>query len=101
MRRCMTLATDMNRSCIVRYEGGDIVVSIIHPELGAANVTVPCESENAEAFEFTANVSYMAEALAAITSETVAMEWREPGAAIVFRPTDGSDYLNLVMPMRK
>ncbi len=97
--------------------GGEVAVSLAG-DAGAATEVLPADVPEGKAFEINFNPHYLAEAVASISDETVALRFNAPLKPAVLRPAadieaageSGDDaglpngnpegHLNLIMPMR-
>lgn len=98
--------------------GGEVVISLT-ADTGAANEVLSADVPEGKSFEINFNPHYLAEAVASVPDETVALRFNEPLKPAVLRPAaqlaaeaddDGSagadpegpkdGYLHLIMPMR-
>ena len=75
-----------------------LTITASTPDFGEAREALAIECS--QAIEIGFNARYLAEGLAAINDDTVAMEFKEPLSAAVLRPAEGNDYICLIMPMR-
>ncbi|MFH1114906.1 MAG: DNA polymerase III subunit beta [Pseudomonadota bacterium] len=100
LRRVAILTSDRNKGVNVNVSPGKMELTATHPDLGTARDVIDVEYSGEEFF-LIVNASYFIEAIGAIDTESVSIEFHEEGAPVILRPIPSKDYFNLVMPMRK
>jgi DNA polymerase-3 subunit beta len=99
LRRTSVLASERSKLLHIDAQPGMIEFSLRHPDLGEAKDVVSAEYDG-EQVKLSVNVFYLLEALTAIDTETVRLEFNPEGKPIVLRPEPTDCYFNLVMPMK-
>lgn len=100
VRRVAVLTSDRNKGITIQVLPGNMEVTAVHPDLGTAKDILNVQYDGEE-FSMIVNASYLQEAVAAIDTDVVSMEFHKEGSPIVLRPDGIDTYFNLVMPMRK
>jgi len=100
LRRVAILTSDRNKGVNLKMSPGKMELTATHPDLGTARDVIDVEYTGDE-FIVIVNAAYLIEAIGAIDTETVGIEFHEEGAPVILRPIPSKDYFNLVMPMRK
>jgi DNA polymerase-3 subunit beta len=100
LRRVAILTSDRNKGVNMTVSPGKIELTATHPDLGTARDVIDVDYSGDE-FVVIVNAAYLMEAIGAIDTETIAIEFHEEGAPVILRPIPSKDYFNLVMPMRK
>lgn len=100
LRRVAVLTSDRNKGINITVSPGKMELTATHPDLGTARDIIDVDYTGDE-FVVIVNAAYLIEAIGAIDTETVAIEFHEEGAPVILRPVPSGDYFNLVMPMRK
>ncbi len=100
LRRVAILTSDRNKGVNVKVGPGKMELTTTHPDLGTARDVIDVEYSGEE-FLLIVNAAYLIEAIGAIDTESVSIEFHEDGAPVILRPIPSKDYFNLVMPMRK
>ncbi len=77
----------------------DNIVFSCTSSVGRATENFPITLEGEE-FEIGLNSRYLIEALKATESDTVKIEFGGPSAGVLIKPTEGEDFLYMIMPMR-
>lgn len=99
-KRVAILTSERNKGLNVTVSENQIELTATHPDLGTARDVLDVEYSGEE-FTIIINAAYLMEALNAVDSEAITLEYHREGAPIVVRPDPAKDYFNLVMPMRK
>jgi DNA polymerase-3 subunit beta len=100
VRRVAVLTSDRNKGITIQVVPGNMEVTAVHPDLGTAKDALNVQYEGEE-FSIIVNASYLQEAVAAIDTDLVSLEFHKEGSPIILRPEEVDTYFNLVMPMRK
>ena len=100
VKRVAVLTSERNKGVGVQVAPGNMEITATHPDLGTAKDAVAVQYEGEE-FSVILNASYLQEALAAIDTDTVMLEFHKEGSPVILRPDGTDSYFNLVMPMRK
>lgn len=82
--------------CIV---GEENIIFSCSSSVGRATENFPISLEGEE-FEIGLNSRYLLEALKAAESDNVKIEFNGETSGVLIKPTDGNDFLYLIMPMR-
>lgn len=100
LRRASIFTTDRIRgiSVIVSEEG--MVLKAEHAELGRFEEKIDAEYEG-EPFDAIFNVYYFIEALNAIETQGVTIDYYRETGPIILRPQPEANYFNLIMPMKR
>jgi DNA polymerase-3 subunit beta len=100
LRRVAVLTSDRNKGIEIEGQANRLEFKSTHPDLGMARDVMDVEYQGQD-FNILINVAYMLEAIHAIDTDSILLEYLQPGKPIIFRPNDDTDYFNLVMPMSK
>lgn len=100
IRRVAILTSDRNKGVDVNLSPGIMEIVAVHPDLGTAKDVLEVDYRG-ENFSLLINVSYFMEALSAVDTEQVRLEFQEEGSPVIVRPEPLKEYFNLVMPMRR
>ncbi len=100
LRRVAILTSDRNKGVNMTVSPGKMELTATHPDLGTARDVIDVDYSG-EDFTVIVNAAYLIEAIGAIDTDTVALEFHEEGAPVILRPIPSKDYFNLVMPMRR
>jgi DNA polymerase-3 subunit beta len=100
LRRAAIFTTDRSRGITVVVSEEGMVLNAEHPEFGRFEEKIEAEYEG-EPFDVIVNVYYFMEALHAIESEGVTIEYYREGGPLILRPQPEANYFNLVMPMKR
>jgi len=98
VRRVSLFSNPKTLSVRMKLTETSLVVSARTPDFGEAReeLAVTCS----EPIEIGFNAQFLRDALSAIESEAVRMEFKEPVSAAVIKPGEQDNYLCLLMPMR-
>jgi DNA polymerase-3 subunit beta len=99
-RRVAVLTSERNKGITLAVSPGRIDFTASHPELGSVEDVMDIDYDGPQ-FEAIVNVSYLIDALSALDSEEITIEYTKEGNPIVIRPKPEDSYFNMVMPMRK
>lgn len=102
IERASLIARD-SRNNIVKLEtleNNVIEISSSSQELGNVNETVPINSISGEGISISFNAKYVLEALAAIESEEVLIEFTGPLSPFMLKSVNQENMLHLVLPIR-
>lgn len=92
--------TDSKSKRIMMYVSeGSIVLSTSDTDLGMAREEIPCDYKG-EPVNFALNIDYLDDALNALQSDRVKMDFSEPLKPIVMRPVGSDTTLHVIMPMQ-
>lgn len=100
IRRVAVFTSDRNKGVTVQVVPGKMEITAQHPDLGTARDVVDVQYEGAE-FSVIVNASYLQEAVNAVDTEIMYLEFQKEGSPVILRPEGTDTYFNLVMPMRK
>ena len=103
IKRVSLVANERTRAVRFDFAAGKLTVSSTSAELGDARETVPIEYTGAP-FHVGLNASYVADFLAAVDTDVVALDLKDENSQCIARPLGGEDlayeYVYIVMPMR-
>jgi DNA polymerase-3 subunit beta len=101
VKRVALLSNERSRAVKFQIEKGKVDVSSSSPELGEARETLPVDYSGA-AMQICFNAQYVLDFLAAVTTDTVALELKDEVSQAVMMPVgaDGYEYTYVIMPMR-
>ena len=99
LKRSEMMAPEKTATVKLELAKGSLVLTADNPDLGIAREEIDVEVTG-EPLIAGFNASYLIEALAAMTTAQVAMEFQGELEPCVLRPVDGPDFLGVVMPMR-
>ena len=99
LKRSEMMAPEKTATVKLELARGSLVLTADNPDLGIAREEIDIEFTG-EALAAGFNASYLIEALAAMTTAKVALEFQGELDPCVLRPVDGPDFLGVVMPMR-
>jgi DNA polymerase-3 subunit beta len=100
VRRVSLLTADRTRRFGLVLEEGQLELSAQNPDLGEVREVLPIDYAGGR-FETGFNARYTQEALSAMVSKEVAVEFLDEGSAVQLRPADDLDHVCLIMPMRQ
>jgi DNA polymerase-3 subunit beta len=101
VRRARIVARDAaaaNR-VVLRTSGESLVITAEAGEVGRAYEEIEILREGDD-IEIAFNAAYLLDVLGVLTSESVQLEMNEPLSPSVLRPSEGADYLMVIMPMQ-
>ncbi|MFA6957668.1 MAG: DNA polymerase III subunit beta [Thermoanaerobaculia bacterium] len=103
IKRVSLVANERTRAVRFDFAAGKLTVSSTSAELGDARETVPIEYTGAP-FHVGLNASYVADFLAAVDTDSVALDLKDENSQCIARPLGGEtlayEYVYIVMPMR-
>jgi DNA polymerase-3 subunit beta len=101
VKRVALLSNERSRAVKFQTDKGKVDVTSSSPEFGEAHETLPVEYTG-PAMQICFNAQYVLDFLAAVTSDTVALELKDEVSQAVMAPVgaDGYDYTYVIMPMR-
>lgn len=101
VKRVALLSNERSRSVKFQIDTGRVDVTSSSPELGEAHETLPVEYTGT-AMQICFNAQYVLDFLAAVSTDTVALELKDEVSQAVMSPVgaDGYDYTYVIMPMR-
>jgi DNA polymerase-3 subunit beta len=99
LRRAAIFTTDKNRGVGMAVSDEGLELNVEHPEFGRFEEKLEANYEG-EHFTVIVNVNFFMEALHAIDSEEVGIEYYRDAGPLIFRPLPEANYFNLVMPMK-
>jgi DNA polymerase-3 subunit beta len=100
VRRIALLTHERSRGLQMLLKPGELILQTTNPDLGEAREALPVDFSG-EAFETGFNARYLQDALAAMSSKEVALEFASPLTPAQLRPADDPDQIAIVMPMRQ
>ncbi len=100
LRRASIFTTDRSRGINVLVSDEGMVLKVEHPEFGRFEEKLESVYEG-EPFDVIINVYYFMEALNAIESPELRIEYYKESGPIILRPQPEENYFNLVMPMKR
>jgi len=101
VRRVALLSNERSRSVKFQVDKGKVDVTSSSPELGEAHETLPVDYSGA-AMQICFNAQYVLDFLAAVSTDTVALDLKDEVSQAVMSPigAEGYDYTYVIMPMR-
>ena len=100
VRRVALMTHDRSRALHLVLESGELELSTTNPDLGEAREVLPVDYRG-DRFETGFNARYMQDALTAMVSKEVSLEFVDELTPALLRPADDPDQLAIVMPMRQ
>jgi DNA polymerase-3 subunit beta len=100
VRRIALLTHERSRGLQLALDSGELELSTTNPDLGEAREVLPVDYRG-DRFETGFNARYMQDALAAMASKEVSLEFVDELTPALMRPADDPDQLAIVMPMRQ
>ena len=100
VRRIALLTHERSRGLQLVLEGGELELSTANPDLGEAREALPVDYRG-DRFETGFNARYLQDALSAMVSKEVSLEFQDELSPALLRPADDPDQLAVVMPMRQ
>lgn len=97
--RVATISSERGRAVRLAFGDGALTLSVQNPDAGSATEEIEADYDG-PAIDIGFNSKYLAEVLAVIGGDTVAVEMENSGAPTLFRPTADKTYLVVVMPLR-
>lgn len=97
-----SLLTRDGKNNVVKLEGADETLHITanSPEVGKVTENVPLNEFSGEPFKISFNAKYMIDALRALDSEHIRIQFTGPMAPFIIQPTDYDAILYLILPVR-
>jgi DNA polymerase-3 subunit beta len=99
VRRVKLLARDATTPVRIALRATGIELTVITTDWGTATEDVDAKYEGAE-MTVAFNPNYLIEGVEAVTGDDVALDTLDALKPATLRPTDGDDYLYLLMPVR-
>ncbi len=101
VRRVALLSNERSRSVKFQVDKGKVDVTSSSPELGEAHETLPVEYGGAP-MQICFNAQYVLDFLAAVSTDTVALDLKDEVSQAVMSPVgaEGYEYTYVIMPMR-
>ncbi len=102
VRRMAVVASDQTHRIRLRFEDGEMKLSVLTPDLGEGLDQIEVHYDG-EPLEIGFNASYLLEVLRYMPSDEVKITMKAPERAATIEPVtedDSEDYLCLVMPLR-
>lgn len=101
VRRVALLSNERSRAVRFELQSGRVEISSNSPELGEAREQLAVEYDGGD-LQICFNAQYVVDFLAAVETDTVALELKDEVSQAVMRPVnaDGYDYTYVIMPMR-
>ena len=99
LRSVEVMAPEKTATVRVQLESGNLKLTADNPDAGVAHQELPVEYEG-EPLVAGFNAHYLLDALDAMDTESVQLEFQGELDPCVLRPVDGPDFLAVVMPMR-
>jgi len=99
IRRVSLLSDEKSHSVRLRFCNNQLYLNSQDSEIGDAKETLQVEYSG-EDFIVGFNASYMLDALSAIDTEQVYLELNDPLGPCLFKPSEGEDYVCVIMPMK-
>lgn len=100
VRRVGLLTSDHQRGIILDVVPGLLRLTASHPDLGRAEEELAVTYEG-EPFTMQINYLYLLDALDAIDTETLSVEFFAENKPVVFKPVPAGNHFNIVMPIRR
>ncbi len=100
VRRVALMTHERSRALQLVLDSGELELSTTNPDLGEAREVLPVDYRG-DRFETGFNARYMQDALTAMGSKEVSMEFVDELTPALLRPADDPDQLAIVMPMRQ
>lgn len=99
LKRAEVMAPEKTATVRLELEEGNLKITADNPDLGVAHQELPVEYAG-EGLTAGFNARYLIDALEAVDTEKVGLEFQGELDPCVMRPVDGPDFLAVVMPMR-
>jgi len=101
VRRVALLSNERSRAVKFQIEKGKVDVTSSSPEFGEARETLPVDYAGG-AMQICFNAQYVLDFLAAVSTDTVALELKDEVSQAIMTPVgaDGYEYTYVIMPMR-
>ena len=101
LKRVALLASERSQAVKFKIDGQAVEISSNSPEVGEASEALSVEYEGAET-EICFNAQYVLDFLAAVESDSVALEFKDGISQAVLSPasSEGCDYTYVIMPMK-
>ena len=99
LRRVALLSAERSRAVKVELDAGRLIVSSSNPDLGEAQEELDVDWDG-EGVTIGFNAKYLLDCLSAIGAKEIQLGLRDANQPATVRPTDDSDTLAVVMPMR-
>lgn len=100
VKRVHTLASEKFGRIGVSIVNNNLKCSIDNPDIGKGEDNMDVDYFSTNEISFLVNSDYMLQAIAAIDTDSLLIEYTKENAPIRLKPIEG-DYFNLIMPMRK
>jgi DNA polymerase-3 subunit beta len=99
LRRVAILSAERSRAVKLELGGGQLALSSSNPDLGDAREELDADYDD-EPFSIAFNARYLMDAIAASSSEEIQIAFKDPLSPARIQPTDDTDSIAVVMPMR-
>ena len=101
VKRVALLSNERSRAVKFSIDKGKVDVTSSSPEIGEAHETLPVDYSGGS-MQICFNAQYVLDFLAAVTTDTVALELKDEVSQAVMSPVgaEGYDYTYVIMPMR-
>jgi DNA polymerase-3 subunit beta len=99
LRQAEVMAPEKTATVRVHLEKGTLKLTADNPDLGVSNLEINVDYDD-DALTAGFNARYLLEALEAIDTQDVHLDFQGELDPCVLRPVDGPDFLAVVMPMR-
>lgn len=97
--RVATISSERGRAVKLSFERGQLVLSVVNPDMGEAREELEADYDSTP-LEIGFNSRYLAEALAAIDGDRVAVKLFDAGSPTLLQGETSNDLLVVLMPMR-
>lgn len=99
LRQAEVMAPEKTATVRLQLEGETLRLTADNPELGVSKLELPADYDG-DSLTAGFNARYLIDALEAIDTERVHLDFQGELDPCVLRPADGPDFLAVVMPMR-
>lgn len=99
LHRASILSNEKYRGVRLKIARGSLVASTSNPELEEAEEHIDIDY-NGDDFEIGFNVTYIIDALAAISGDEIELLFTDGNSSCLIQPRDGHDCRHVIMPMR-
>jgi DNA polymerase-3 subunit beta len=99
VRRVSLLANPKTPSIKVESSNGELSISASTPELGEAQEQMSAKTDGGKV-EIAFNARYVMDVLRNIQTEESILKFRDSLSPVLIAPSEGSDYMCVIMPMR-
>lgn len=100
MERAAVIAAGSANIVRVEARGGDLHVIANTPDVGSVDEIINVEAKGKEKAQIAFNVKLIIDVLKVVSSEKVSLELSGPLSPGIIRPSQGEDYIYIVMPIR-